>query len=164
MRVGWALLLILAGCDRQAAAPAATPGARLEAMAVARGLVLDPARGSLAGSWARDTDRLCIVGPDGSAQRIGVVIDYGEGQGCSASGTLRRSGERLAIDLGADCRLDARFDGERIIFPADVPAACERLCIGRASLAALTVAQQSASASEAGTLRSRGGTLLCSTG
>jgi hypothetical protein len=89
-----------------------------------------------------------------------VVIDYGEGQGCSASGTVRRSGDRLRLVFG-DCRVEARFDGERISFPAEVPEACEALCTGRASLAALAVEQLSTSESEAATLRGRDGKLLC---
>ena len=162
MRVGAALLLLLAGCDRAPTVVANdSPGARLEAAAVAQGLVADPARATLVGSWARDTDRLCVTGNEGGEQRIGAVVEYGEGQGCSASGTVRRSGERLRVAMGRDCRFDARFDGERISFPPRLPVGCEALCSGRASLAALTVERLSASASEAATLRGRGGLLLC---
>ena len=138
-----------------------SPGARLEAAVVAQGLVADPARATLVGSWARDTDRLCVTGNEGGEQRIGAVVEYGEGQGCSAAGTVRRSGERLRVAMGGDCRFDARFDGERISFPPELPAGCEALCSGRASLAALTVERLSASASEAATLRGRGGVPLC---
>lgn len=156
------MLLLLAGCDDVREAPRTdTPGARLEAAAVAQGLVIDPARATLAGSWARDTDRLCVVGPEGGEQRIGAVIDYGEGQGCSGGGAVRRSGDRLRVDLGGECRFDARFDGERIVFPADVPSACALFCRGRASLAALNVERLSDSASEAATLRGRDGETLC---
>ena len=162
MRVGAALLLLLAGCDRAPSVAASdSPGARLEAAAVAEGLVVDPARATLVGSWALDTDRLCIVGSEGGEQRIGAVVEYGEGQGCSAAGTVRRSGERLHVAMRHDCRFDARFDGERISFPPELPAGCEALCSGRASLAALTVERLSTSASEAATLRGRGGMLLC---
>lgn len=157
-----AVALLLAGCDRADRTPRdASPGARLEAGAVAAGLVADPARATLVGSWARDTDRLCVAGPEGGEQRIGALVDYGEGQACSAAGTVRRAGERLRVAFGRDCRFDARFDGERIMFPAEVPAGCEALCDGRASLAALEAERLSDSVSEAATLRGRGGRPLC---
>jgi len=160
-----AALLLLAGCDRESGTAASnSPGARLEAAAVREGLVADPARATLAGSWARDTDRVCVVGPEGGEQRIGALVDYGEGQACSASGSVRRSGERLRIVLGHACRFDARFDGERIVFPAEVPQECETLCSGRASLAALEAERLSDSTSEAATLRGRDGRPLCGDG
>lgn len=162
MRASLLTALLLAGCGERAAEKAAdTPGARIEAAAVAEGLVVDPARATLIGSWARDGDRVCVVGAEGGEQRIGALVDYGEGQSCGASGTVRRSGERLRVAFGRDCRFDARFDGERIAFPADLPDGCEALCSGRASLAAMSVERQSDSASEAATLRGRNGTSLC---
>lgn len=156
-------LLLLAGCHAPPAEQeSATPGDRIEAAAEAAGLVIDPASKSLIGSWARDTDRACVVpsAKDGGASRIGVLIDYGDGQGCAASGTVKRSGDRLDVRLGA-CRLTANFDGERITFPAAMPAACESLCTGRASLAAMSVERLSESQSEAAMLRAPNGRALC---
>lgn len=150
--------LLLAGCQR---APAVdeTPGGKLEAAAIARGLVADPAGAGLAGLWASDTDRVCVV-PAAGGLRLGATVDYGEGQACAASGTVERRQDRLKISFG-DCRFDARFDGERIVFPAALPAACERFCLGRASLTALAVERLSESVSEAATLRTPRGRLLC---
>lgn len=155
-----ALLLLVAGCGEAEPAAAESAGAKLEAAAVSAGLVPDPERASLVGSWARDNDRVCIVPGEGGAERIGVLLDYGEGNGCVATGTVRRSGERLDLDLGR-CRIGARFDGERISFTPEVGQACERLCRGNASLAALSVEQVSASAAEAATLRTPSGRPLC---
>lgn len=155
-----ALMLLLAGCERTEPDIAASPGAKLEAAAVRAGLVPDPERTSLIGSWARDTDRICVVPGNGGRERLGVLLDYGEGNGCVATGTVRRSGDRLAVDLGG-CRIDARFDGERITFPAEVDPACDRLCRGNVTLASLSVEQVSASAAEAATLRAPSGRLLC---
>lgn len=159
-----ALAVLLTACGEQPAARQQSAGARLEAAARQAGLVADPATATLAGSWARDTDRLCVLPvADGNGDgtfRIGAAIDYGEGQGCAAAGTARRRGDRVAVTFGA-CRFDAAFDGERIAFPAELPAACDRFCTGRASLAAMTVEHLSTSLSEAETLRSPTGTLLC---
>lgn len=150
--------LLLTGCHR-AAATDDTPGGKLEAAAIARGLVVDPAKAGLIGSWASDTDRLCVV-PTASALRLGTSVDYGENQSCAASGTVERKKDKLAVTFG-DCRFEASFDGERIVFPAELPAACERFCTGRASLSALAVERLSESVSEAATLRSAGGQMLC---
>ena len=162
MRKMLALLLLLAGCDgRDARTADLDGGTKLEAAAVAAGLVPDPERASLVGSWARDTDRVCVVPSGTGAARIGVLIDYGDGNGCAGSGSVTRSADKLKIALG-ECRLDARFDGERIIFPPSIDAACERLCRGNATLAALSVDRVSQSAAEAATLLTPSGRTLCS--
>ena len=165
MRALLASALLLTACESESQPEPAqvTPGARLESAAVRAGLVIDPTKANLLGSWARDTDRVCVVAARGDAFRIGALIDYGEGQGCAASGTAQRRGERVAIAFGA-CRFDARFEGDRIVFPAELPSSCDRLCTGRASLAALTVDRLSGSSSEAETLRTPAGKLLCPTG
>lgn len=155
--------LLLAGCGSPQPAPQDTPGSRLERASLRAGLVVDPAQASIAGSWAADTDRLCIVPADRDSFRIGALIDYGEGQGCAAAGTARRRGETVAVTFGA-CRFDARFDGDRIVFPATLPAACDRFCTGRASLDSLTVNRLSGAVAEAATLRTPSGKRLCATG
>ena len=153
------LALALGGCGQQATtAGDRSAGARLESAARTAGIVAD-ADAPLEGSWARDTDRICVVGI-GASSRIGVSVDYGEDQGCAASGTVERSGESLTLAFGS-CRFAARYEGDRIIFPAEVPAACESLCSGRATLAAIAVDRLSGSRSEASTLRSPSGKELC---
>ncbi|WP_425229904.1 hypothetical protein [Sphingomonas sp.] len=155
-----ALLLPLAACHQTQPQPAAaTPGSRLEAAARARGLVSDPAASSPVGSWANDSDRLCVA-PAAGSLRFGVSVDYGDGQRCGASGNAERRGDRLRISFG-DCRFEARFEGDRIGFPAELPAACDRYCTGRASLTALTVERLSGAASEAQAVRGADGHLLC---
>ena len=153
------LALVLGGCWRGPKTAAAdSAGARLEAAAEEAGIVPDP-NAPLQGSWARDTDRVCVVGTE-KTSRIGVSVDYGEDQACAGSGTVERAGDALKLAFGA-CKFDARFDGDRIVFPAEVPEACESLCTGRASLAALTVDRLSESRAGAATLRSTKGKLLC---
>ena len=158
VRLAIGLMLLLGACQR-APVKDETPGGRLEAAAIARGLVADPTKAGLIGSWAGDTDRLCVV-PAGDATRLGAIVDYGDGQSCAASGTVNRDGGELRVRFGA-CRFDATFDGERITFPAELPAACSGLCSGRASLAALSVERLSESISEAASLRTSRGRTLC---
>lgn len=157
-------ILILSGCGQGSEGADNAAGERLETASIATGLVADPAAAPLDGVWSRDSDRMCIAprsdSGDASARRIGVTLDYGEGQGCVASGTLERSGPELKVALG-QCSFTARFDGDSIQFPAALPAACAALCTGRATLSALIVERVSASLAEARTLRSPGGKALC---
>ena len=160
-------VLILAACgrdDRKVASPTPTPQG-LEAAAIQAGVIPDPANTDITGLYARESDRICIV-PTAKAYRIGVFVDYDEQQNCGGAGTVTRVGETLHVTLGrgvtsSDCRFDARFEGDRIVFPARLPEACQKVCIGRASVAALDVVRLSESVSEAATLRDSKGRLLC---
>lgn len=156
------LLLLLASCPPLPHGAAIAGGAPdLESAAIARGLVRDPARVDPTGLYARDTDRLCIV-PDGGAYRIGAFVDYGEGIACNGAGTARRAGGVLRISLAdGKCSFDARYDGDRITFPARMPEACAVLCAQRASLAALDVRRLGESVSEAAAMRDARGRLPC---
>ena len=170
-RVALAALLLLAACHRGDPQPTATAAAApqgLEAAAIQAGVIPDPANTDITGLYARENDRVCIV-PSATAYRIGVFVDYDETQNCGGSGTVTRVGETLHVTLGqggsaADCSFDARFEGDRIVFPARVPEACAKVCVRRASVAALDVARLSGSVSEASTLRDAKGRLLCSGG
>ncbi|MEG8013230.1 hypothetical protein [Sphingomonas sp. 22R3R2A-7] len=83
------------------------------------------------------------------------------GPGLCREGVAEREGAALRLTFG-DCRIVAQYDGDRIVFPATVADACQALCTGRATLAAVTVDRQSMARSEALTLRSSKGTRLCS--
>ncbi len=159
-----ALALLLAGCSgaQQPAGNAQVPQ-DLESAAIERGMVRDPKDSEIAGLYARDTDRVCIVG-DESGYRIGAFVDYGDRITCSGSGKVTRVGERLHVQLGKeedDCSFDARFDGEKLFFPGNVPDGCQKLCAKRASYAGLEVTLLSESAAEARALRDPQGRSLC---
>ena len=161
------LTLLLAGCHRAASDPAASPTPQgLEAAAIQAGVIPDPASTDLTGVYATGNDRICIV-PSAKAYRIGVFVDYDETQNCGGSGVVTSDGDTLHVTLGASgdgCTIDARFEGDRIVFPPRVPDACQKACRGRASIAALDVTRLSESASEAATLRDARGRLLCGDG
>lgn len=158
------LLLLVAGCQQHAAAPAARASAAtgLEAAAIQAGVIVDPGSTEISGLYERETDRVCIV-PTATAYRIGVSVDYGDQQHCGGSGVVTRTGETLHITLGqkSGCSFDARFEGDRIVFPGQVPEACHQICERRASVAALDVVKLSESISEASILRDDKGRLLC---
>lgn len=158
---------MLAACgrsDRAVPNATATPQG-LEAAAIQAGLIPDPASTDITGLYARETDRVCII-PSATAYRIGIFVDYDEQQNCSGSGVVTHDGESLHVTLGEsdDCSFDARFEGDRIVFPARLPDGCQKACVGRASVAALDVARLSSAVSEASTLRDAKGRLLCSGG
>jgi len=162
MRYAAALLLLLAACSSKPPENVAQPQ-DLEQAAIDRGMVRDPRDTEIAGLYARDTDRVCIVHSD-SGYRIGAYVDYGDRITCSGSGAVTRVGETLHIQLGADadgCSFDARFDGDKIYFPGAVPDECLKLCARRASYAGLEVARLSESESEARAMRDSAGKPLC---
>jgi hypothetical protein len=164
MRVAVAVLCcLLAACSGGGGNQAATPK-DLESAAIERGLVSDPDDSDLTGLYARDTDRVCVV-RDRDNYRIGAFVDYGDGLSCMGTGTVSRAGEALSVTLtaknGHRCSFDARFDGEHIRFPANVPPDCAKFCGPRASFAALSVERLSSSAAEARALRSAEGKRLC---
>lgn len=160
-------LLLVTGCSTHTdpaagnSASAAAPTG-LEAAAIEAGVIPDPNNSDLTGLYAHDTDRICIV-PSVTAYRVGVFVDYGDQQSCGGSGTVTRVGENIHLDFGdaAGCSFDARFEGDRIVFPGRLPDACQKLCTRRASIAALDVGRLSESMSEASTLRDSRGRLLC---
>ncbi len=167
-RAAFGAALLLVGCHPGAPDPtaSATPQG-LEAAAITAGVIPDPASTDLTGVYATGNDRICIV-PSAKAYRIGVFVDYDETQNCGAAGVVTRDGDTLHVTLGAGsdtgCSLDARFEGDRIVFPARVPDRCQQACRGRASIAALDVIRLSESAAEAATVRDARGRLLCGDG
>ncbi|WP_231727508.1 MULTISPECIES: hypothetical protein [unclassified Sphingomonas] len=156
-----ALAGLVSGCGggEGQGATAADAGAAIEAAAIRQGLVPPPGVANPVGVFVRETDRVCVV-PAGDRYRIGVTIDYGDGIGCTARGTVAQSGSALRIELG-DCAFDARIEGEEIAFPARIPTGCAALCRGRASLSALRVQRLSDAPAEAQLLRDPRGRLLC---
>lgn len=163
MRAGALLAVaLLAACSGGGGPANVAQPQDLESAAIERGLVRDPADSEVAGLYARDTDRICIV-RDGSAYRVGAFVDYGDGITCSGSGTLTRAGETLRIELGETgaCGFDARFNGDKIAFPGALPDGCARLCARRASYAGLEVARMSESDAEARAMRDSSGKRLC---
>lgn len=159
-------VLLIAGCDGmgsnasgEAVDSSGNSGALIERAAINAGIVANPARLDPAGAYVTRSDRTCIVG-SGGKYRIGLSIDYGDGHSCIARGEATGS-ERLKIDFGEGCRIEASYDGEKVALPAEVPDACERQCGGRATLAAFNATRLSGAEAEAKAMRGADGQLLC---
>lgn len=158
MKRAAALGLLLTACHPAAPRAADTPGDRLEAAARRAGLIAD-ASASPVGLYARENDRLCVT-PTATGLRVGALVRFDDGQGCVARGSATRDGDRLRVSFGA-CRFDARFDGDRVVFPAALPPSCNASCTGRATLTALAVDRLSQSVAEAAALTDPHGAPLC---
>lgn len=160
------LAALLGACHGSQPAPQATSTpTSLEAAAIEAGIVADPANTDPTGLYTRDRDRICVV-PSATAFRIGISVDYGDTYHCSAQGEATRAGEALHVELAniPGCDFDARFEGDRIIFPGRLPDACQKACSPRASLTGLNAERRSDSPSEAGALRDGRGRMLCASG
>ena len=162
MRLALLSLFLLAACSEGAPSGQPQQAADLETAAIERGLVRDPKDTEIAGLYARDTDRVCIV-PDSGGYRIGAFVDYGDRITCSGTGTASRVGETLHVELGEDdsCSFNARFDGEKISFPGTLPDGCAKFCARRASYAGLEVSRMSESIAEASEMDDSRGRRLC---
>jgi len=149
MRHALAATLVLAGCTSQPAADTGTgAGAALERAARTSGMVADPARIIPTGVYASGEDKVCLVPQGDDRYRIGASIDLGEQQRCTGRGIARGQG-KLDVRMGDGCEFVASLDGDIVSFPAVLPAACDAMCDGRATLAALSASQLSDSVAEA---------------
>ena len=161
MRIAALSLALLVACSEQSATTEGAAGPALEDAAIARGLVADPDAVPLTGLFARDADRLCLRARRGEAAIVGVSIDYGTGNGCSARGTATRVGGGMAIDLGNACRFDAEYDGDVIRFPGALPEGCADLCRGNASMAGMAAERLSHASGEVSAFKDRSGRFPC---
>jgi hypothetical protein len=162
-RVMVASALLLTACHSSQPAQQST-APDLETAAIERGLVRNPSDTEIAGLYARDTDRICVVPDKQLGYRIGAFVDYGDRITCSSTGTVSRVGETLHVELGGEgdkCSFDARFDGEKISFPGALPDGCNKFCARRASFAGLEVTRLSESPAEAEAMRDANGKRLC---
>lgn len=157
MRRAIAAVLLLGACQRTPPADEVAAGRALEAAARNAGIVGDPA--DAAGVYAAGDDRLCLTGAAPS-YRIGISVDFGEGQRCLAQG-LARGRDSLSLDIGKGCTMVVARDGDRLLFPARVPEACAHACQGRATFDALALDRLSEAGGEAARLRGADGKLLC---
>ena len=162
MRQALAAALVVTGCTSQPAADTGTgAGAALERAARTSGMVADPARIIPTGVYASGEDKVCLVPQGDDRYRIGASIDLGEQQRCTGRGIARGQG-KLDVRMGEGCEFVASLDGDTIAFPAVLPAACDTMCEGRATLAALGATRLSDSVSEATRAVGSDGRSLCS--
>lgn len=162
-------LFALAGCDRpDATRPEAIDSdSPLESAAREANLVVDPNDTPPTGLYelrhSGGTDAMCLLPADGASYRFGMVASFGATLMCEGSGQARHRGAVVTLDFdGADCTIEASYDGQSLAMPGVVPADCSTLCGPRASLSGISVARVGWGAADAQRLRSRrGARLLC---
>lgn len=156
-----AVILLLCACGRQPATEQESgAGAALERAARASGMVPDPTRVVPTGVYGSGEDKVCVVPQGGGQYRVGASVDLGEQQRCAGRGTARGR-DKLDVRMGGGCDFVASLDGDTIAFPAVLPGACDTMCEGRATLAALSATRLSESVSEATRVAGSDGKPLC---
>ena len=158
----WAFLpLLLTACGAQPAEKiGAGAGAALERSARASGMVSDPAHVVPTGVYGSGEDKVCLLPAGDARYRIGASVDLGEQQRCAGRGIARGRG-KLDVRMGDGCEFVASLDGDSITFPAVLPGACDTMCEGRVTFAALSAARLSDSVSEATRVIGSDGKTLC---
>ncbi len=137
-------LLLLGACRAQEGmsnnAAGATPGAA-PAGPGGSGTPAAPVQtATLTGLYESGTppqrSQMCMVEQGGSA-RFGLVSWSAPGESCSGAGTAVRSGNALRLTMQGDepCTIEARIEGTRVTFPANLPAGCAYYCSRGARLA-----------------------------
>lgn len=138
----------------------------LETLAAERGVIGETHSENPVGSYGRTydggQDRLCLAAidearDDGMTYAVGVEIRIGEEEYCRGSGVARRADDALILQLADGCTIAARYEGDRLVMPGAVDAACASLCSTRGSLAGVTFPRRSTSPQLAGS----DGSLLC---
>lgn len=155
-------MLQLMGCRGEVEqADAFNPDNPLDAAASDAHLIVDPRSTSPVGLYQRDhvagTDGLCVSGDeDGDSLRFGIVMHFGPTLVCEGSGSAAHSGASLSLRFdGADCAIDAEYDGQRVQMPGTVPSGCAALCGERASMSGGSMARTGWTEADAQQLRSR---------
>lgn len=167
------MLLALASCgggeDRTAntaTAPDPATASALEQAAVEAGVVAEVDSLSPVGLYRQrheaGLDSLCIVGGGDGETRFGLEAVFGRDISCRGHGRLSRSGDRLTLSFaGSSCRIEAEYQGDRIVFPGTIDAACNRLCTERGSLEGVSFPRVSREESVARDARAQDRTKLC---
>jgi hypothetical protein len=144
MRKTFALLLLLAGCNRtdpapdqgNGPAPVASESSRDSSAprAAAGGLT-----GLYEGGAGAQKNQLCLV-EKGRETEFGLIVWGGNLHSCSGAGVAVRSGERLSLRMTGDetCTIEATLKDGKVTLPATLPTGCAYYCGARASLAGAT--------------------------
>lgn len=174
--VAFVAAFLLMSCGQDAAAPPEAPvtldenasvGDRLDALAAAEGVIPDGGDRSPEGGYGRTyaggRDRLCLVEDGAGGYRFAVEVRIGQDQGCRGEGEAQLDGGgQLSLTFdGTGCRIDARYEGDRLVFPGRVDESCARLCSRRGSLAGVTFPRIGDGRAMASSMTDSGDEVLC---
>jgi hypothetical protein len=138
------LLLLLGACGTQdslsnngapIAAPGETPSVPAQAVQTATLVGLYESGGSGTGN------QMCVLDRATGNARFGLVVRGAGEQGCSGAGEAVRQGDTLRLTMAGDeaCTIEARIEGTRIAFPAQLAPGCAYYCSSGAGMAGVTL-------------------------
>lgn len=168
-----ACLALLGACSETQAEGDSAVVTALDAAAIEAGVIADPDRLDLAGSFSdtggTGSDAFCASGNRDSGYKVGVLVTFGAGSQCEAQGKAALSGEQVRVDLTRTgqgnamrgCSFAARFDGNALALPGSLPGGCAAACSDRGSLAGASFALVEAGQKAALLQRGRSATRLC---
>lgn len=168
-----AWLALLAGCSETQAGGDSAVVTPLDAAAIEAGVITDPDRLDLAGSFSdtggTGSDAFCASGNRDAGYKVGVLVTFGASSQCEGRGDAALSGEQVRIDLTRNgdgdtmngCSFAARFDGNALSLPGSLPGGCAAACSDRGSLAGASFALVEAGQAAALQQRGRSAARLC---
>jgi hypothetical protein len=165
-------LLLLSACNRGGDAGgngAATTGAEegrasRQTPAAERGAAGKGLTGLYEGGSGDQKSQLCMIAKGASDQaEFGLVVWGANQHSCLGSGEATRSGERLTLKMAGDetCSIDARIQGGKVMFPANLLAGCDYYCAASATMARATFNRSGSTKADALKARDIAGDPLC---
>lgn len=166
-------LLLLAGCSETRAGDDEAAVTPLDAAAIEAGVITDPDALDLAGSFAdtggTGSDAFCASGTRAAGYKVGALVTFGSSSQCEAQGTAALQGEQVRIDFTRNgegdpmsgCSFTARFDGNAVAVPGNLPGGCASACSDRGSFAGAGFALVEPGDQAARQARGRGVARLC---
>jgi hypothetical protein len=106
--------------------------------------------------------QMCIVEAGGRA-RFGIVVLSSASESCSGNGVAVRSGDGLRLSMQGDeaCTIEARIEGTRVAFPAQLPAGCAYYCSRGARLGGAAFDKTGGTEADAARAEDLAGDRLC---
>ena len=165
------LPLLLAACGAQdsmtnSGAPASTasaPGDSPATSTPAAAVQTASLTGLYEGGPAERRNQLCVIDRATGDARFGLVL-WGPGsEGCSGAGSAVRRGDALRLTMSGDepCAIDARIEGTRVSFPAQLPPGCAYYCSRGARIAGAAFDKTGGTAEDAMRAQDLAGDRLC---
>ncbi|HEY0012903.1 MAG TPA: hypothetical protein VGB79_08640 [Allosphingosinicella sp.] len=111
---------------------------------------------------APQRSQMCVVEGGGSA-RFGLVLWSNPSESCSGNGIAVRSGNALRLTMQGDeaCTFEARIEGTRVTFPAQLPAGCSYYCSRGGRMAGAALDKTGGTEADAGRAQDLVGDRLC---
>ena len=108
-------------------------------------------------------NQLCVIDKGAGNSRFGLIV-WSEGvNSCAGVGQAVREGATLRLQMQGDetCEIAARFEGDTVILPSEIPSGCSYYCAAGASLAGARLTRAGSAAEDAMKAKDFAGDPLC---